>query len=328
MKKTIADLAPTPEQLPAIHALSPGKPDAAELAVIPMLVIDETPTAYFTKPDAAWFARAFQNITGDEGVSLQLNHKTNELPTGRLFDARLVTAPDGTNSLEAHAFLTVAGNEDFLNKYLSGTVKAVSATVGYDSLICGICGNEWLSDACIKAADDAGQNHHWPGDTFAGKLCILTFPGTAPATQALLDVSPVYCGASKGRLKLAAKDAKHETIEQALALRDKFIKNAFKLSLELAADDAAADDRSDPSDQSDHADQAASPEAALAAAREQIAELEVAPLRRPAAAFPRRRKNRRLRQRALRRPGSTRPGKAPAQVQHLRSVCRRGESGF
>ncbi|HQL10332.1 MAG TPA: hypothetical protein PLE35_12075, partial [Lentisphaeria bacterium] len=173
--------------------------------------------------------------------------------------------------LEAHAFLTVAGNEDFLNKYLSGTVKAVSATVGYDTLICGICGHEWLSDACIKAADDAGQKIHWPGDTFDGKLCILTFTIDTTDTKALLEVSPVYCGASKGRLKFAAKNDKHETIEQARAMREKFVKNAFKLSFDLA-DEAPPEQ---PADEiADLKAEIAGLKANLDAARENYASLE------------------------------------------------------
>ena len=208
MKKTFKDLAPNDEQLKRINKLAKGELEKSDVAVVPMLVIDNTPTYYDTIPDISWFKQALKDINGKEGVSFQLNHDIDELPTGRLFEAALTQEGDKT-ILRANFFTR---DKNFIDKYLAGEVQAVSAGLSVSWYKCGICGNEWLSEKCMKAAEKAkhktsnGWTIHWPGEEYDGKTCYL-YMMVDKGDDALREVSAVYKGASKGIL-LKPDDAK------------------------------------------------------------------------------------------------------------------------
>lgn len=262
--KTFADLAPNDTQWEQIQRLTKGGLDRADVAVLPMLVINSQPTVYFTVPDQSWFAQALADINGDEGVSLQLNHKIKTLPVGRLFSASL-SQNEGMTTLIAFAFTR---DRELVDKYLAGEVQAVSAGLTCSTMRCGICGNKWLSEKCVAFADEHNQKIHWPGEKFDNKVCLLYYVCENGA-RALREVSPVYCGASAGRLldgekamKIASTGAlyaeacamlahnkdKQLTPDQCKRAAEKFNDAAATLVLPVAP---AADDRSDRSDRSD-----------------------------------------------------------------------------
>lgn len=195
MKMTFADLKPTEQQLARINQLAKGQLTAAEVAVFPLLVIDSQPTVYSTIPDRTWFEQAVRDINGDEGVSLQLNHDTYTLPVGRLFHAELVTSGDSMTLL-AMAYTRDAA---LVEKYLAGEVQAVSAGLSKSWYKCSICGNRWMSDECISHARKNKDEYHWPGERYDGVVCHLYYM-VDEGGIALREVSPVYKGASAGRM--------------------------------------------------------------------------------------------------------------------------------
>ena len=200
MDKTFADLAPDDKNLLRINELAPGKLAATDVALLPMLVIDEQPTVYFTKPGKSWFEAAEKQLNGPKGVSLQLNHDINTLPFGRLFKGKL-WEHEGGMRLDA---LSYTDNHELIDSYLKGKVKDVSAGLKYDRFTCGICGNEWLSQECRDHAKKNkhvtwGNFLHYPGHTYDDKLCIIDYE-IDEGKDALREVSPVYKGASAGSL--------------------------------------------------------------------------------------------------------------------------------
>jgi len=209
MKKTFKDLAPDEKQLKSINRFAPGELEKEDVGVIPMLVIGQAETSYHTRADVTWINQAAKDINGDEGVSLQKNHDTSELPMGRLFAADIGENENG-KTLNALAFTRSA---EFGEKYLSGEVQAVSAGLNYSWLKCSVCGNKWFSDECMEAAkkskiqSDEGRVYHWPGQVYAGEKCVLDMM-IDEGDSALREVSPVYKGGSEGRLGTLADVAK------------------------------------------------------------------------------------------------------------------------
>jgi|GEM_PF-3893198 len=251
---TFADLKPNEAQMARINQLAPGGVDADKLAVMPMLVLDGAVTTKFTKHTPHWFAQAVRDINGDEGVSMQLVHDTQKLPTGRLFAGELGENANGP-ALKAVAFTDSA---ELVEKYLRGTVKAVSAGVCGDTWTCSICGNEIWSNECFKAAQKADHGWHCPGEQYDGKLCYVEVD-VKDGNKALREVSPVYCGASNGKLLAPAEiaqmssyaDGKKKPGKAELeAMRGKLLDYMSQLAVDLPGAPPEAD-LSDPSDPSD-----------------------------------------------------------------------------
>ncbi len=269
MKITIDNLRPGEDHLKRINQLANGQLEAGDVAVLPVLVIDGTPTVYDTVPDESWFKAALNDLNGDEGVSMQRNHNIHELPSGRFFAGSL-EQKDGMAVLSALAY---TDNEDLIDDYLKGIVKAVSAGLSYDWLKCSVCGNVWWSDECKAAAKKAkhtvswaeGYFGHWPGDAYGDIVCRLVYMMNKDR-GALREVSPVYKGASEGKLlgidkiaefkanlhqelsaQLAAGDGLFETAIDAVA--KKYQTKLGQMVLEVPAidnDDTGIDDETKP----------------------------------------------------------------------------------
>jgi hypothetical protein len=249
--KTFADLKPNAAACARIAQLAPGQTDPDTLAVLPMLVLDGAVTAKFTQHTQAWFEQAARDINGAEGVSLQISHDTQELPAGRLFAAEL-GANDNGPALSALAF---TADKELVEKYLRGDVKAVSAGISGDTFTCSICGNEIWSEACFAAARKADHGYHCPGEKYDEKLCVVVV-GVEEGHRALREVSPVYCGASNGKLLPADFLAQMHsygdvktvpTAAEAVAMRKLLVNNICTLELDVPVlpPDAAGADEAD-----------------------------------------------------------------------------------
>ena len=270
MKDLKEKLRASEAQLKRINELTPaGGVGVDDVAVIPMMVIDSTPTCYDTYADESWMNAALNDLNGPEGVSLQLNHDTQQLPSGRLFMGSLDKVKADFFKLSALAY---TNREDLVDDYLKGIVKAVSAGLSYDWLKCSICGNQWRSEECRKHAKKNdhevswadGYFMHWPGDVYDGKKCLLGYMMDTE-TGALRETSPVYKGASEGRLlsveaiaefkanlimEMSAQLSDDETVsETALkAAGDKYESQLSKLTLAIPEPESEGETGEDPPD--------------------------------------------------------------------------------
>ncbi len=191
------DLRPNEQELARINQLCPQPQTAEQCSVIPVLIFDQALTAYYTRADESWLRRAEANINGAEGVSFMKHHDKTKDPVGRVFEAAVGTNDTGM-SLNGKV---VVFDADLAEKYKNGTFKAVSASVASSWLKCSVCGNEWLSHACIKDANKNEETWHWPGEEFRGEKCFLWHMADQDDEHAgMVELSAVYKGASRGKM--------------------------------------------------------------------------------------------------------------------------------
>ena len=204
------ELMPNETELSRINALTPVDLERDQVAVLPALAIDQQLTAYDTKIDESWMTKAAQDANGEEGVSFLKHHDKNSDPVGRVFFAEIDKSDSKNLRLLVKAF---TANQDVAEDYATARFKAVSALVASSWLKCGACGNEWLSDECLQAAEDKkheapesswyrwlfGKYVHVPGVEYDKEKCFLWHMADMDDQHSgMLELSMVYKGASAG----------------------------------------------------------------------------------------------------------------------------------
>lgn len=158
---------PTKEQLERINRFSMEPLTEDDVYVFEDLMIDDQETAYHTVLHENLLRKFVTDI--NKGISLQLNHNSYQLPTGKSFGARL---QEDVN--ESGDYIKSVYGEFFIDRdrqleagiSTNDVIKGVEAGVISDSSI-GFNATEWKCSICGNDIRDWWSCSHIPGKKYA-----------------------------------------------------------------------------------------------------------------------------------------------------------------
>jgi hypothetical protein len=192
---------PTPEQLNSINRFTQVPLTEDQVYVFENMMIDDQPTAYYSKLSPALLMKFQQDAM--RGVGLLMNHNNRQLPVGRSFDAQMRQDFDAQGNMITSLYGTFyidLGRNTQGGMTTDDIAKGIDAGTIFDTSI-GFSADKWDCSICGHDIRDWRSCDHYPGEKYAvtrdGQDVVETcyvLVG-ADGQGELLENSLVYAGA-------------------------------------------------------------------------------------------------------------------------------------
>jgi hypothetical protein len=194
---------PTAEQLTRINQFAQVPRTSDNTYVFTSMMIDDQPTAYFSKLQTPLLNKFVQDT--NRGVGLLMNHNSRSLPVGRSYGAygksEMIANGNLVNSVYGDFYIDLGrktesgmSNDDIAAGIDAGTIFDTS--IGFNA-------DQWQCSICNYDIRDYMNCDHFPGETYQVKspddvyhqeMCYVLVGGNAQGE--LIENSLVYAGAA------------------------------------------------------------------------------------------------------------------------------------